>query len=190
MARAIQRANLQGGARGNGRSEKRKMNNEHTQQVLEEDIDKAVRTYFTLLKRFALPPRIADATAAIRAEYEATGFIRATQLALLRRCFLRGRHGRYEVDWLPAGYLDMAIAQELDGAPCRMLGSAEAEQAIKWLAIGSDHADDVKAWHQSVQDQLILTGWLPAGELATLKHRYQECRGRRTSPLQGGEARP
>ncbi len=68
-----------------------------------------------------------------------------------------------------------------------MLPNSEMEQAIRWLAIEGDHPDEVNAWHERIQDELILTGWLPPNELAKLKKKYLESMGRGVSLLQDGQ---
>lgn len=106
---------------------------------LNPDVIEAIDAYLKLLGKKKLPPAIAAAVQEIRTEYTSTSFLRPTQVALLQRCFYRARAGRYEVDPLPINILDLAIAQELDGQPLRMLRGDEIALAIDWLALDGNH---------------------------------------------------
>lgn len=141
---------------------------------LNPDVIEAVDAYLKLLGKKKLPPAIAAAVQEIRTEYTSTSFLRPTQVALLQRCFYRARAGQYEVDPLPINILDLAIAQELDGQPLRMLRGDEIALAIDWLAFDGTHTAEEEEWHGQVQDQLLLTGWLAQSQLAELKHRNRE----------------
>lgn len=156
-------------------------NFEHNASKLNPDVDKAVRAYLQILWKVDRPPRIVSAIAAIRTEYLTTGQIKPTQVAILQRCFHRVTSSRFEIDWLPIDVLDQAIAQELDGQPCRMLPSYEVTQAIEWLGIRGHQTSEELDWHGQVQEQLLLTGWLPKEHLMELRRRYYKSLGRRVS---------
>lgn len=141
-------------------------------EPLTPEVTKAIDGYLALLSKLDIPSPIQFAIQSIKEQYEATGRIAPTQIALLQRCFLRAREGRYEVDWLPIGYLDAAIAHELDGTPCQMLNAADVEEAIRWLAFDGDPPKEIVAWHSQIQEQLLLTGSLSLDQLAELKRRY------------------
>ncbi len=119
-------------------------------------------------------PRVDMAIRAAKIEYESSGYIRPTQVALLQRCFHRARAGRYEMDPLPINVLDIAIAQELDGQPLRMLRGDEIAVAIELLAMPGTHTPEEEEWHGHIQEQLLLTGWLSQEQLAELKNLYLE----------------
>lgn len=145
-------------------------------EPLTPEVKKAIDGYLSLLNQYAIPSPIGEAIASIKKQYELTEHISPTQIALLRRCFLRTRTLQYDVDWLPVGYLQEAIADELDGSPCRMLNDSDTEQAIGWLAIKGPATDELQAWYSEIHDQLLLTGWLPADKLSELERRYQDSR--------------
>lgn len=149
-----------------------KEEDEHGSQELDEDVARAVEAYFTFFGKLNVPAGIAPAIEAIRREYDTTRQLRPTQVALLQRCFMRGRASQYEVDWLPIGLLDNAIADELDGNPMRMLRGDEIAQAIGWLAMRNELTDEEKEWHRQTEEQLLLTGWLSPEQMTSLKHRY------------------
>lgn len=143
-------------------------------EPLTPEVTKAIDGYFALLDQYALPSPIGEAVQSIREQYKAKQPIAPTQIALLRRCFLRTRADQYEVDWLPVGYLEEAIAEELDGSPCRMLSDSDTERAIGWLALKGRVTDELRAWHRDIQDRLLLTGWLPQDTLSELEGQHQD----------------
>lgn len=145
--------------------------------ILSYGVIEAINAYLKLLARTKPPPIIAAAIQAAKAEYEATSYLRPTQVALLQRCFYRARETRYEHDPLPINILDMAIAEELDGEPCRMLRSDEIALAVSWLAFDCEHRPEDVEWHERIQDQLLLTGWLSPEQLTELKRRYLKATG-------------
>lgn len=151
------------------------MNNEEQEAPsLSYGVIEAVDAYLKLLGREKLPPNIAKAVQAAKTEYEATGYISPSQVAMLQRCFYRARHGRYEHDPLPINILDVAVAEELDGRHCRMLQSHEIALAIEWLVFNGTHTPEEEKWHGQIQEQILLTGWLSQAQLAELKHRNRE----------------
>lgn len=155
------------------------MNNEEQSETptLNTGVVEAIDAYLRLLGKKKLPPNISAAVKAAKAEYEATGYIGASQVAMLQRCFYRARETSYEHDPLPVNILDMAIAEELDGQPCRMLRSDEIALAIRWLAFDGDHTPEEIEWHGRIQEQLLLTGWLSDEQLSELKRRYLKATG-------------
>lgn len=146
-------------------------------------VREAVDAYLKFLSRKKLMPSVDTAIRAAKTEYETSGYIRPTQVAFLQRCFYRARAGRYEMDPLPINVLDVAIAQELDGQPCRMLRGDEIALAIELLAMPGTHTPEEEEWHGHVQEQLLLTGWLSQEQLVELKNLYLESTRRwMTSP--------
>ena len=152
------------------------MNNEEQQEApsLSYGVIEAIDAYLKLLGRRKLPPNIATAVLLAKTEYKATAYLRPTQVALLQRCFYRARQTRYEHDPLPINILDIAIAEELDGEPCRMLRSDEIVLAVSWLAFDGTLTPEEVEWHARIQDQLLHTGWLSPEQLRELKRRYQQ----------------
>lgn len=149
------------------------MNNE----PLTPEVKKAIDGYLSLLNTLKIPPPFDSTIGTIRKRYEATEHLLPTQIGILQRCFLWARNDiPYEVDWLPVGHLDFAIAEELDGSPCKMLSGSEIEEAIRCLPIKDDGTEELGAWHSSIAEQLILTGWLPSDQLGKLKRLHLESR--------------
>jgi len=142
------------------------------------EVAKAIKDYLTFLQKKSIPSRIANAIESVRDQYETTGCISPTQIAFLQRCFLRATTKHYEVDWLPVGILDQAIAEELDGQTCQMLTASEIALAIRWLSTTASLSKELETWHAQLEEQLLLTGWLSADQLARLKERYLAVTGR------------
>lgn len=155
------------------------MNNEEQSEapILNTGVVEAVDAYLKLLGKKKLPPNISAAVKEAKAEYEATGYISASQVAMLQRCFYRARETRYEHDPLPVNVLDTAIAEELDGQSCRMLRGDEIALAIRWLAFDGNPTPEEVEWHGRIQDQLLLTGWLSEEQLKELQRRYLKATG-------------
>lgn len=150
------------------------INQELETPELNPDVREAVDAYLNFLNRKKLMPSVDAAVWAAKSEYETSGYIRPTQVALLQRCFYRARASRYEADPLPINVLDVAIAQELDGQPLRMLRGDEIALAIELLAMPGTHTPEEEEWHGHIQEQLLLTGWLSQEQLAKLRNLYLE----------------
>lgn len=74
MATAIKRANLQGGARGNGRRRDRIMSNQELETPqLNPGVREAVDVYLKFLDRKKLMPSVDTAVWAAKTEYETSG---------------------------------------------------------------------------------------------------------------------
>lgn len=149
------------------------MNNEEQEAPsLSYGVIEAVDAYLKLLRKKKLPPAIATAVQAAKAEYEATGYLSPSQVAMLQRCFYRARETRYQYDPLPINVIDVAIAEELDGNPLRMLRGDEIALAVSWLAIEGPLTPEEVEWHARIQEQLLLTGWLSQEQLMELRRRF------------------
>jgi hypothetical protein len=153
-------------------------NEEQETPSLSYGVIEAVDAYLKLLGTKKLPPNIATAVQAAKTEYEATAYLRPTQVALLQRCFYRARETRYEHDPLPVNVLDIAIAEELDGQPCSMLRGDEIALAMRWLAIEGPLTPEEIDWHDRTQEQLLLSGWLSQEQFMELRIRFLKATDR------------
>ncbi len=142
-------------------------NEEHTPEDR-----KGIEQYLSVLKLVQIPEVIATSVAAIREQYDVTQRLRPTQIAVLQRCFRRAIQNQYEVDWYPIGSLDIAIAKELDGTPCRMLCPDDTALALQMLGtfgngrVGARAVAEIK----DIERQLLLTGWLSREQIESLKN--------------------
>ena len=133
-----------------------------------------IEHYLDVLAHKHMPLDISNAVAEIREQYNSMESLRPTQIAILQRCFRRATRHRYEIDWFPINVLDMAIATELDGLPQKALLHDDMACALKYLGNMRDAKlkSSVNAEVESIEVQLLLTGWLSREQLDVLHCAY------------------
>lgn len=154
-------------ARGEAARKKKHMTNEeHTPEE-----QKGIEHYLAILSRQHMSADTAKEITAIRHQYYSTGYIEATKIGILQRCFRRATHNLYEIDWFPINVLDMAIAVELNGAPTKALLHHDVTRGLKYLGnircerLGQDANAEVK----TIESQLLLTGWISREQMEVLR---------------------